>query len=78
MANRLKASKLLANDPNDYEARRMLKETDDQATFSIIQIENKQNLVEEIQALAINKGYSTNYLLDKVVEEEWPDGMVSL
>ncbi|VDK69831.1 unnamed protein product [Litomosoides sigmodontis] len=38
MAKRIKASKLLAKDPNDYEARHLLKEADDQATFSIIQI----------------------------------------
>ncbi|EJD75745.1 G-patch domain-containing protein [Loa loa] len=30
MAKRIKASKLLAKDPNDYEARRLLKEADDQ------------------------------------------------
>uniref|UniRef100_A0AAF5PZX5 G-patch domain-containing protein n=1 Tax=Wuchereria bancrofti TaxID=6293 RepID=A0AAF5PZX5_WUCBA len=51
MAKRIKASKLLAKDPNDYEARHLLKEADDQATFSIIQIikirawaESKKNL----------------------------------
>ncbi|VBB29312.1 unnamed protein product [Acanthocheilonema viteae] len=36
MAKRIKASKLLAKDPNDYEARHLLKEADDQATFSLI------------------------------------------
>uniref|UniRef100_A0A915Q2L8 G-patch domain-containing protein n=1 Tax=Setaria digitata TaxID=48799 RepID=A0A915Q2L8_9BILA len=38
MAKRIKASKLLAKDPNDYEARQLLKEADDQAIFSLIQI----------------------------------------
>ncbi|VDK72969.1 unnamed protein product [Onchocerca ochengi] len=36
MAKRIKATKLLAKDPNDYEARNLLKEADDQAIFSII------------------------------------------
>lgn len=37
MAKRVRASKLLAKDPNDYEARRILEEADDQVVFPVIE-----------------------------------------
>lgn len=52
MAKRIKASKLLAKDPNDYEARHLLKEADDQATFSIFQI---ITVVLRVQAVTIKR-----------------------